>query len=230
MSHKGFLLRKPIYGNRATKSTVAYLKVGCLVFHFASTSAIYKSMNEISNNRFLVKNDARANTNCSVRKMSTTIFKTHQYVILICICSHKTEWYETTQIQRCAKIQNFVGTVRFCNWFYGTVCDDEVGTLPTYFTNEIKLSSRLKICTASRQILYKAQLRNHHARSNNNFEAITKKFLIISSSGVKELCKLSMYIMYLARTRLKTEAMLNTSNSTPGVHKFFKNVGTISNF
>jgi len=54
----------------------------------------------------------------------------------------------------------------------------------------LKWSSRFKISTASRQILYKDKLRNHHARSNNNFETITMTFLIISSSGVKELYKL----------------------------------------
>lgn len=61
----------------------------------------------------------------------------------------------------------------------------------------LKWSSRLKVSTDFLvdiyrvfAILYKYQLRNHLARSNNNFETITIKFLIISSSGVKELCKL----------------------------------------
>jgi hypothetical protein len=134
--HRSFLLWKPIYGNRTTKSTVVYLKAGSLDFHFASTRAIYELMNKISN-WFLVKNEARATTKCSIRRMSTKIFKMHQSVKLICICSNKTERYEITQIQVCAKTQNFVGTVWFCDRFYGTVCSDEVGTLPAYFTNEI---------------------------------------------------------------------------------------------
>jgi CRISPR/Cas system-associated endonuclease Cas1 len=149
-------------------------------------------MNKISNNWFPVKKDARVITKCSVRRMSIKIFKMHQSVILICICSNKTE--------RCVKLYKFryVQKFKILLGQYGSV----TGFMEQCAVNKsinrqlilqmrlLRLSRRLKISTASRQILYKDQLRNHNARSNNNFETITLKFLIISSSGVKELCKL----------------------------------------
>jgi hypothetical protein len=66
-------------------------------------------MNKISNNWFLVKKDARAIAKCSVRRMSTKIFKTHQSVKLICIYGNKTERCEITQIKYVQKFKIMLG-------------------------------------------------------------------------------------------------------------------------
>lgn len=130
---------KPIYGNPTTKSTVVYLKASFLVFHFASTTAIYELVNKISNNWFLVKKDARAITKCSVKRTSTKIFKTHQSVQLICICSNKTEKREITQICVCAKFKMLLGQYGSVTGFMEQCEVMKSVHCQLIFTNEITL-------------------------------------------------------------------------------------------
>jgi len=125
--------------------------------------------------------------------MSTKIFKTYQFVKLIYICSQKK--LKGVKLHKFRYAQKFkillghygsvIGFMEQCVVMKSVHCELILQMML------LKWSDRLKISTASRQILYKDQLRNHHVRSNNNLDTITITFLIISSPGVKELCKLN---------------------------------------